>query len=101
MPFGSSLVREKGRMGQREKSSCNAVLMKCRLFWGWDDPSELSQLEVRGLGFPTICRQISASWGRGVTLGNARRGLTSDGYGCLWATLLAAGVVCPSFLKGI
>lgn len=34
-----------------------------------------------------------------MTLDNARRGLTADG--CLWAILVADGVISPSFLKGI
>ena len=49
---------KKEKNWQREKLSCHAVLTGCRLFWRWEDPPELLQVEVRGLGLPTIWREI-------------------------------------------
>ena len=49
---------KKEKNWQREKLSCHGVLTGCRLFWRWEDPPELLQVEVRGLGLPTIWREI-------------------------------------------
>lgn len=102
---------KKEKKWQREKLSCHGVLTGCRLFWRWEDPPELLQVEVRGLGLPTIWREIVmvlcwsvigfASLGCGVTLGPRKGPVTRFNKGllmCQYRNILATLCLQPAVI---